>query len=94
MPWTRLDPAGLIPQLRFVHDPASPDDKALAEKATAHLRNVLLTGDYIAVQNEEGRTFIGTQDEAVEHIIGWKTVDAVEKGAAAAVRRGRAAVIH
>jgi len=70
MPWTRLDPAALIPHLRFECDPASPDDDALARKATAHLREALLSGEYIAVQNEEGRTFIGTQDEAAEHIMG------------------------
>jgi len=29
MPWTRLDPATLIPHLRFECDPASPDDDAL-----------------------------------------------------------------
>ncbi len=70
MPWTRLDPATLVPHLRFECDPASPDDDALARKATAHLREALLTGKYIAVQNEEGRTFIGTQDEAAEYIMG------------------------
>jgi len=70
MPWTRLDPAALIPHLCFECDPTSPDDDALARKATAHLREALLTGEYIAVQNEEGRTFIGTQDEAAEHIMG------------------------
>lgn len=69
MPWTRLDPAGVIPQLRFVHDPASPDDKAQAEQAMAHLRTALLTGDYIAVQDEKGRMFIGTEAEAAEHMI-------------------------
>ena len=70
MPWTRLDPIALIPHLRFVHDPASPDDKALAGKATAHLQDALLAGEYIALQNEEGRTFIGTEAEAAEHIMG------------------------
>jgi hypothetical protein len=70
MPWTRLDPVALIPHLRFECDPASPDDDALARKANARLREALLTGEYIAVQNEEGRTFIGTQDEAAEHIMG------------------------
>jgi len=70
MPWTRLDPAGLIPQLRFEHDPASPDDEALAKKATTHLHEALLTGEYIAVQDETGRTFIGTRDEASEYILG------------------------
>lgn len=69
MPWTRLDPAALIPHLRFEHDPASPDDKALAEKAAAHLRNALLAGEYVAVQDEQGRTFIGTEAEAAEHIM-------------------------
>lgn len=54
MPWTRLNPAALIPQLRFVHDPVSPDDKP-----AAHLRDALLTGDCIPVQDEQGRT-IGT----------------------------------
>ncbi len=70
MPWMRLDPAALISHLRFECDPASPDDDALARKAIAHLREALLTGEYIAVQNEEGRTFIGMQDEAAEHIMG------------------------
>jgi len=70
MPWTRLDPAALVLHLRFECDPASPDDDALARKAIAHLREALLTGKYIAVQNEEGRTFIGTRDEAAEYMMG------------------------
>ncbi len=70
MPWTRLDPAALIPHLRFECDPASPDDDALAQKATVHLREALLSGEYIAVQDEAGRTFIGTRDEAAEYIMG------------------------
>ncbi len=70
MPWTRLDPAGIIPWLRFKTHPVTPDDKALEEQAMAHLREALLTGRCIAVQNEEGQLFIGTQDEAAEHIMG------------------------
>lgn len=70
MPWTRLDPVALVPHLRFECDPASSDDDALAQKATAHLREALLAGEYIAVQDEAGRTFIGTQDKAAEHIMG------------------------
>jgi len=70
MPWTRLDPVALIPHLRFECDPASPDDDALAQKAAVRLREALLTGEYIAVQNEEGRTFIGTRDEAAEYMMG------------------------
>lgn len=69
MPWTRLDPAGLVPHLRFEHDPTNSDEEALAEQATAHLRNALLNGKYVAVQNEQGQTFIGTQDEAAEYIM-------------------------
>jgi len=34
------------------------------------LREALLSGEYIAVQDEAGRTFIGTQNEAAEHIMG------------------------
>jgi len=69
MPWRRLNPAGLIPQLRFEHDPANPNDEALAAQATAHLRKALLTGEYVAMQNESGHTFIGTEDEASEYIL-------------------------
>ena len=69
MPWTRLDPVGIIPQLRFVHDPASPDDEAQAEQAMAHLRTALLTGNYVAVQDEKGRMFIGIEAEAAEHMM-------------------------
>jgi len=69
MPWRRLNPAGLIPQLRFEHDPTNPEDKALAVQATAHLREALLTGEYVAMQNESGHTFIGTEDEASEYIL-------------------------
>jgi len=70
MPWTRLDPAGIIPHLRFKIVPATQDDEALSEQAMAHLREALLTGRYIAFQNENGGLFIGTQDEAAEHIMG------------------------
>ncbi len=70
MPWTRLDPAGIIPQLRFEIDSATPDGEARAEQAMAHLREALLTGQYIALQSADGGLFIGTQDEAAEHIMG------------------------
>ncbi len=49
MPWMRLDPAALIPHLRFECDPASPDDDALARKAIVHLREALLTGEFYGV---------------------------------------------
>ena len=67
MPWTRLDPAGVIQHLRAEWDRAAPDGEDLAEQALAHLRKELLSGRYIAVQDGQGRTFIGTPDEAAEH---------------------------
>ena len=68
MPWTRLDPAEIIPHLHFVHGPADQDDAAHAERDMARLRRALLTGAFIAVQNEQGRMFIGTEAEAAEHM--------------------------
>jgi len=59
--WTPITPAG---------GQSSTPILTLARKAAARLREALLAGEYIAVQNEEGRTFIGTQDEAAEYIMG------------------------
>ena len=50
MPWTRLDPAGVIRHLRAEWNLAAPGDEALAERALAHLREELLSGRCIAVQ--------------------------------------------
>lgn len=61
MPWTRLDPAKVAPLLRAAWDPTSPGDDALAEQALAHLREALLSGHYVVVQDGLGRTFIGTR---------------------------------
>ena len=69
MPWTRLDPAGVIRHLRAEWDWAAPGGEDLAEQALAHLREELLSGRYIAVQNGQGRTFIGTPDEAAKHMM-------------------------
>ena len=69
MPWTRLDPAGVIQHLRAEWDRAAPGDEALAERALAQLREELLSGRCIAVQDGQGRTFIGTPDEAAEHMM-------------------------
>ena len=35
----------------------------------AHLREQLLSGAYVAVQDHTGRTFIGTPEEALEHMM-------------------------
>ena len=66
MPWMRLSPAAVVQQLRAQH---GPGDEDAAEQALAHLREALLSGAYIAVENDEGHTFIGTEAEAVEHMM-------------------------
>ena len=66
MPWTRLNPAAVVQQLRAEH---GPGDEDAAEQALAHLREALLNGVYIMVENERGDTFVGTEAEAVEHMM-------------------------
>ena len=66
MPWMRLSPAAVVQQLRAQH---GPGDENAAEQALAHLREALLSGAYIAVENDEGHTFIGTEAETVEHMM-------------------------
>ena len=67
MQWTRLDPIGVIGHLSC--EPATPGDAAFANQALAHLSAELLSGRYIAVQSREGRLFIGTPEEAAEHML-------------------------
>ena len=66
MPWTRLNPTAVIQQLRAEH---GPGDEDIAEQALRHLREALLSGVYIAVENNDGDTFIGTEAEAVNHMM-------------------------
>lgn len=67
MPWMRLNPAAVVQQLRAEH---GPGDEGAAEQALAHLREALLSGAYIAVEDSaSGRTFVGTPTEAVEHMM-------------------------
>lgn len=66
MPWTRLEPAGVVDALRVGCVTGDTADETAAVQTLAHLREQLLTGCYIAVQNHMGRTFIGTPDEAIE----------------------------
>ena len=66
MPWMRLNPTLVVQQLRAEH--GSGDEDA-AEQALAHLRENLLNGVYIAVENEQGHTFVGTPAEAAEHMM-------------------------
>ena len=69
MPWTRLNPAAVVQQLRAEH---GPGDEAIAEQALAHLRTALLDGVYIAVEDSaSGRTFVGTEAEAVEYMMAY-----------------------
>ena len=41
----------------------------VAEFALAHLRSQLLSGEYVVVQDDEGCTFIGTPQEAAQHMM-------------------------
>lgn len=66
MPWTRLNPAVVVQQLRAEHGSGEED---IAEQALAHLREALLNGVYIMVANDRGDTFVGTEAEAVEHMM-------------------------
>ena len=67
MQWTRLDPAVVVQQLRAEHGPGGED---AAEQALAHLREALLNGVYVAVENSvSGDTFVGTEAEAVEYMM-------------------------
>ncbi len=64
MPWRRMNPAVVVQQLRASHEPG---DEAIAEQALTHMRDALLSGHYVAVEEDStGRTFIGTEAEAIE----------------------------
>lgn len=67
MAWMRLNPAAVVQQLRAEH---GPGDEGAAEQALAHLRDALLSGIYVAVEDSaSGRTFVGTEAEAVEYMM-------------------------
>ena len=71
MAWMRLNPALVVQQLRAEH---GPGDEGAAEQALAHLRDALLSGIYVAVENSaSGRTFVGTEAEAVEYMMAHST---------------------
>lgn len=66
MAWMRVPPHHVLPHLRAE---ASPDDVEVAQQALAHLRERLLDGTYVVIQHGDGRLFIGTEQEAVEHMM-------------------------
>lgn len=66
MPWMRLNPAVVVRQLCAEH---GVGDEDAAKQALAHLRTALLSGEYVAVGDDEGHTFIGTEAEAVDHMM-------------------------
>jgi len=70
MGWRRLDPAQVARQLRAAYDGQETGTEEMAELAVAHMRSQLLGGQYVAVQDDGGGTFIGTPEEAVEHMMG------------------------
>jgi len=70
MGWKRLDPAQVARQLRAAFDRPEAGTGEMAEAILAHARSQLLSGQYVAVQDDDGQTFIGTPDEAAEHMMG------------------------
>ena len=66
MAWMRLNATLVARQLHAEH---SPGDEDAAKQALAHLRTALLSGAYVAVGDDEGHTFIGTEAEAVDHMM-------------------------
>ena len=67
MPWMRLNPTAVVQQLRAEH---GPGDEDAAEQALAHLRENLLSGAYVMVEDSlSGATFVGTEAEAVEFMM-------------------------
>ncbi len=69
MPWTRLKPHVVADALRLDYEPGSAEDEAAAAQALDHLREQLMTGGYVAIQDHQGHTFIGTPDEATERMM-------------------------
>ena len=67
MTWMRLDPALVVQQLGAEH---GPGDEGAAEQALAHLRENLLSGAYVMVEDSlSGATLVGTKAEAVEYMM-------------------------
>ena len=70
MRWRRLDAAQVAQQLCAAFDREEAGTGEMAELALAHMRSQLLGGQYVAVQDDTGHTFIGTPDGAAEHMMG------------------------
>ena len=70
MGWRRLDSTQVAGHLRAAFDRQEAGTEELAELALAHLRSQLLGGQFVAVQDDSGHTFIGTPEEATEHMMG------------------------
>ena len=70
MGWRRLDSTQVARQLRAAFDRSETGTEEMAELALAHMRSQLLGGQYVAVQDDDGGTFIGTPEEVVEHMMG------------------------
>ena len=69
MPWRRFDPADVADALRLTYEPGSEADEAAAAQALDYLRQQLQAGSYIAIQDHQGHTFIGTPEEATERMM-------------------------
>ena len=69
MAWRHLNPAQVARELRAAVDQPEAGRTELMELALRHLRSRLLSGEYVVVQDDEGRTFIGTPEEASQHMM-------------------------
>ena len=69
MAWRHLNPAQVARELCAEVGHPEAGGKELVELALTHLRSRLLSGEYVVVQDDEGRTFIGTPEEASQHMM-------------------------
>jgi len=69
MSWKRLDSAVVARALRAAWDAPAPDGDVVAAEVLAHMREQLLGGHFVAVQDHLGQIFIGTPEEAAEHMM-------------------------
>ena len=70
MGWRRLDSAQVARQLRAAFNRPDAGTEERAALALAHVRSQLLGGQFVAVQDDSGHTFIGTPEEAAQHMMG------------------------
>ena len=69
MHWTRLEPAAVVSRLCAGFDPGKHGNADEARRALGELTAGLFTGRFVAIQDRRGEVFIGTHEEAVDHVM-------------------------